>query len=425
MACVISAHTAGACGGIFVPSGSAQLVTDNRMVLSISSQQTTLWTQPRYTGRTEDFAWVFPLRYTDDTQVVLADDAFIRVTEALTAPWVRPPSPVQTTCDLSTDGGRGGSFDGSIDGGVIVKPLPPIGPYAAVVLRGSDPMALRTWLQTNGYAVPTTIESMLAYYTSQALDFIAFRLRPEQDINRFPPVRITMPGAVTRLPLRMIAAGAGERVRLRLVIFSAGRAEAMNFPNGEMTNSDLVWDWSQANPATVAFTQALQRLNARNGGRLWLTETARSRARAEWIEASMRGVTLDGGSDDGGTGDGGAPPTASASDDIAAAFAPHGDRAYVTRLTADLAVSLLDRDLDLAASVGGDRSETYGPGRELNRPAAATCDPSEGCNCRAGNGRVGDTGRTLLALFATLAWVLAMPRRRSSTLQLQELEPRV
>lgn len=422
VACAVfasNARDADACGGVFSPPRAAQLVTDNSIVMSISAAQTTLWTQPRYAGRATEFSWVFPLRYSESTRFALASDTFIPVTERLTAPTLTAPTPVVTTCVNTIDGG--GFNDGGLrgDGGVIVQVMTTLGPYELAVLRGSDPMALRTWLQANGYVVPTTIDPVLGYYIGQSMDFVALRLRPGEGADRLPPIRITMPGALMRVPLRMIAAGAADHVRLRLVIFSASRIEAMNFPNGEFTDTDFVWDWSQPPDSSAAITAAFQRLNARSGGRLWVTEAARMRYGSEWsyaLEDARRGLP-DAGVGDGGTPDAGPVQRAEASDDLALAFGASSNMAYVTRLYADLTVPLLDRDLDLAASAAAERWEIYRYGTELHRPAAPDCRPpapSGGFECRAAPNQEPAARIPVAALFA-FAVGAALSRRRAGT----------
>jgi hypothetical protein len=51
-----------ACGGCFVQPSERTVVTDHRMALSISTTQTVLWDQIRYSGDPAEFAWVLPVR---------------------------------------------------------------------------------------------------------------------------------------------------------------------------------------------------------------------------------------------------------------------------------------------------------------------------------------------------------------------------
>src|SRR5262245_47600481 len=57
---------ANACGGCFVPpqvsADSPSVVTDHRMILSVSKEQTTLYDEIRYAGNPKEFSWVLPIR---------------------------------------------------------------------------------------------------------------------------------------------------------------------------------------------------------------------------------------------------------------------------------------------------------------------------------------------------------------------------
>ena len=54
---------ASACGGCFSPptTENPTVVTDHRMILSISQDQSTLYDQIKYSGNPAAFAWVLPI----------------------------------------------------------------------------------------------------------------------------------------------------------------------------------------------------------------------------------------------------------------------------------------------------------------------------------------------------------------------------
>src|SRR5580658_50860 len=90
-----------ACGGCFTPpEESESVITDEKMVLSVSMTQTTLYDQINYSGSPASFAWVLPIKGT--VQVGLSADVMFQVlsslttTEVLQPPTDCPPSP--TTC---------------------------------------------------------------------------------------------------------------------------------------------------------------------------------------------------------------------------------------------------------------------------------------------------------------------------------------
>ena len=88
----LTPQAADACGGCFAPPSTVQVVTDHRMVFSVSTTQTTLWDQFSYSGRPAEFSWILPIRYTSRTVVQLASDAFMKGLDDMTAPIVQPPT---------------------------------------------------------------------------------------------------------------------------------------------------------------------------------------------------------------------------------------------------------------------------------------------------------------------------------------------
>ena len=459
LAVALGATEALACGGCFGPPPptprDVQVVTDHRMVLALSASQTTLWDQFAYSGRPSEFSWILPIRYTERLQVAIADDGFLSYVNNVTAPrLIQPPFP-WGPCPMSPS--AGGFFDASSasdagapnDRGVTVLRMETVGPYSVSIIRGTDPMAMRDWLRSNGYTVPSAVEPIIDHYTAMNMDYIALRLRPGEGINRMSPVRVTLDGAQPVLPLRMIAAGIADRVGLSLVVISSSRYEAQNFPNGEIREADLTWDFARPGSPASDFLSAFNALNRANGDRLWLTESATRQSRAGWESAapSYRNPVSPGGPGrppfgfDAGTPDAGddvadaddAGPATDPLDDVRVAFTGLGDDATVTRFRANMLGTMLTQDLQLRASDLGLRERNYNYGRLLNDPGptcGGTTDPVDagtpdggvetagsvsegGVRCAASPGRKVGGESTLAALVGlALAAVGLRARRR-------------
>ncbi len=387
-----------ACGGCFTGPTTVQVVTDHRMVLSISTTQTTLWDQFQYSGAAADFSWILPIRYTDSTRVALADDGFMRMADGLTAPIITPPT--RPFCARGAAGGppQSAASDAaaSADAGVMVLRQEVVGPYAVSIIRGADPMAVRDWLRSNGYTVPSAVEPIIDHYTAMRMDYVALRLRPGEGINRMSPVRVSLSGAQPVLPLRMIAAGVADRVGLSLVVISSSRYEAQNFPNGEIHEADLTWDFARPGSPANDFLNAFNALNRANGDRLWLTETATRQTRDAWESAAprFRNPVTPGGPP---RFDAGAPPPPPPDagddagdaretdpvDDVRVAFEGLGGEAVVTRLRANMLATMLTQDLQLRASDLGLRPINYNYGRLLNDPGPTCSGPGPGVDAGA------------------------------------------
>lgn len=238
------------------------------MALAISSQQTVLWDQIRYSGDPREFAWVLPVR--DGATVELSRDDWFSALDASTQPVVYGPAPRSNVgCAL---GGCSSSSEASSSGGtdpVQVLRQTVVGPYETVTLRSSDPAALTKWLQGHGYVVPKNVAPVIDGYVKEGFDFIALRLMPDCNVRSMKPVRIVTPGADPTLPLRMVAAGVGAYVGLTLYVIGEGRYHPDNFPDATIDYAQLTWDRAQNRSNYQELTQAAM---AQGGNRAWVTE---------------------------------------------------------------------------------------------------------------------------------------------------------
>jgi len=262
-------HDASACGACFttVPpvegEGVPSLVTSHRMALSISTSQTILWDQIRYSGSPSEFAWVLPVK--PGARVEVATDAWFDVLEAATSPIVLPPEldcATNVECSVSgpliTRGTTGCSADEGgdylttpPDGGIDVVNHGSAGPYESVTLHADDPDALPKWLADNGYILPEEMAPVVTAYAKEGFDFIALRLLPSAGIQQMRPVRVVMDGAVPALPLRMVAAGTGASTAITLFVVGEGRWGVSNFRSSFFPDPALAWDF-QSNSSNYA-----------------------------------------------------------------------------------------------------------------------------------------------------------------------------
>lgn len=399
-------RAAEACGGcVHVPSVAPLSVTEHRMALALSARQTTLWDQFSFAGNASDFAWILPIRHDPAVRVELADDRFLAVFDRETTPRLDlpppPPSPCPTSCAydpcaLPTVADASAASDAS-GGGVTVYRMNDLGPYAVSVIGGSDAMALRRWLNENNYAVPSSIEPVLDGYIAQRMDFVAVRLRSSGMASRMTPIRVTVPGYAPTLPLRMVSAGISDKVGLQLIVFADSRVEVVNFSNASIRNEEFVFDYAAQTRPPFAGQELADMIRAKRrlaGGRTWLTEAA-VRMPATQVRAIARlGETLWQSSScapsDAGIDFNCGGPRATADAEIA--LTGLGDRVTVTRMSAELAYTVLDRDLQLAASaVDTERPRDYSYGTLRNVPTPPVCAPLD-CPTRCNRDAAFDSG---------------------------------
>jgi Uncharacterized protein conserved in bacteria (DUF2330) len=398
---LIGEQEAKACGGCFQPPAQvASDITDERMLLSVSPTQTTLYDQIRYAGSPSSFAWVLPIHGT--VQVGLSADVLFASIDAVTATTIaQPPSSCPASpnnCNGNTAFGASaapGSSSGSSGGGgdVTVTKQENVGPYATVQLHSTDSSALENWLAQNGFQIPADQKPVIAQYVTEGFDFLAMKLLPNQGIQSMRPVRVTMPGASVSLPLRMAAIGTGATVGITIWVVSDGRYEPQNFPFYHIEDKDLVWDWkaSASNYTT---------LRAANEGKLagkgWELESS-----LDLNQQLVSNVILSGGVFYGRGGVSGGPRSNAGDDylpipgddagsavgqtadqvrdaDIAALFAGmSGPNVRITRMRSDISHAAMTTDFVLQASA--DQSELSN-NRVVTQSVNETCPIYQGCD---------------------------------------------
>jgi hypothetical protein len=239
---------ASACGGCFQPTQSVSDITDERMLLTVSTQQSTLYDQIRYSGSPSSFAWVLPIRGT--VTVGLSADILFNSIDALTTTQIIPPPQNCPTPNCPINAGAAaptGDFGGAAAedaGAVQVLSAANVGPYATVQLHSTDSSALDAWLTQNGYNIPTAVQPILDAYVQEGFDFLAMKLLPNQGVQAMRPVRVTTSGASLSLPLRMASIGTGAITGITIWVLADGRYEPQNFKSFHIDDSQLIWDWS-------------------------------------------------------------------------------------------------------------------------------------------------------------------------------------
>jgi hypothetical protein len=403
-----------ACGGCFHPPTQTQTdITDERMLLSVSPTQSTLYDQIQYTGSPTSFAWVLPIKGT--VTVGLSADVLFDSIDALTATQIVAPAPncpSPSNCNYpSATGaaGAGATLGGNGGSDVTVLKQQNVGPYATVQLHATDSSALDAWLAQNGYTIPTDVIPVINAYVTDQFDFLAMKLLPGQGVQSMRPVRVTTPGASVSLPLRMASVGTGPIVGISIWVVSDGRYEPQNYPFFHIDDSALVWDF-KTNLSN--YTTLRQQNETASGNKAWEIESS-----LELSEQLITNVILSGGQYYGGSGSSGgvgygggfaqAPPSdptqdylpvgnpdagadagADAgmsetaeevrTDDVNALFAGMaGPNVRVTRMRSDIAHAAMTADFILTASA--DQSELSNV-RNVTQSVNLTCPIYNQCS---------------------------------------------
>jgi hypothetical protein len=443
---------ASACGGCFhPPTQTVTDITDERMLLSVSADQSTLYDQIAYSGSPSSFAWVLPIHGT--VTVGLSAAVLFDSIDALTATQINPPpqncpAPNCNSNASTPSSGAGAGDDSQSAPAVQVLAQANVGPYATVQLHSTDSGALDAWLTQNGYNIPAAVQPILDAYVKEGFDFLAMKLLPNQGVQAMRPVRVTSAGASLSLPLRMASVGTGAVTGITIWVVADGRYEPQNFPFFHIDDSQLVWDWntSSSNYTTL---RGQREASLKNAG--WEIESSIAVSEQVVKNAILSGGQYYGnglssgppvdatqyylpiGSADAGAGDGGyASADQVRDDDINTLFAGlTGSTIRITRIRSDIAQKAMTSDFVLRAAA--DQSELSNV-RNVTQSVNLTCPIYNGCNvvgtgtlaqaqasvnggCAAsGQGRA-SPGVTFGALFGGLGLligrVIRVRRRRS------------
>ncbi|RLB50108.1 MAG: hypothetical protein DRJ42_19620 [Deltaproteobacteria bacterium] len=342
-----------ACGGCFAPTGQPSVVTAHRMVVSVTDQETTLWDQFEYGGDPENFVWVLPVAGGQEVDVDVAEQSFFQFLADQTQVTLQGPASSRGGSSIGCSASDGAYGPTASATNVTIYAQEVVGPYETVTIGAEDAGSLVGWLTDNDYVVPDALLPTIAHYVAQDMNFVVLRLSPTAGVSQMQPVRVTTPGAHVSFPLRMIAAGIGTTVSLELFLIAEGRWEAQNFPNAEVDEADLVYDWATS---TFNYDDVVADVLASNDGRTWLTEFSA----AVYPPAPSLYVTYEDGAYHGPR------------DDWDVATRHITDMVTVTRMRAELPASALANDLVLQASTLGTRPGLVIVDNEVNRNVSTT-----------------------------------------------------
>ncbi len=393
-----TARDSHACGGCFVrpTSQSGTVVTDHRMIFSVSPTQTTLYDQIQYSGSPSDFGWVLPIH--GQVGLGVSSDLVFSVLDRQTQTTIlAPPYPCSPcTCgrggaplNASASNGSSGSSAGA--GGITVIAQQVVGPYQTAQVHPqstSDTGALAAWLQANGYEIPASVDPIIAAYVQEGFDFLAIKLVPGQGVQAMRPIAVTSTGAGLSLPLRMVAAGTGATVGITLWIVGSGRYEPQNFASFTIDPSTLVWDWSQSSSDYTTVRAQKEQAFANTA---WQIESSLDMSPYVIENAVLQDPTAKDyaplAPPDGGVG---LSAIETRSQDLNTLFPMGGSSVRITRMRADLSQAALATDLVLQASADQSAlSNQYQTKLSVNANCPTSCPCSSGGSGASSGGPFG------------------------------------
>ena len=233
---------AAACGGMFCDAVAPVDQAAERILFAFEDDEVTVEVQITYDGRDDNFAWVVPVP--GEPELFVSNDALFTQIANATVPTY------SLTFDSRGGGGCGGmvAYDmaveaGDIDSGygVAVVSESTVGPYDTVVLQADDSEALVTWLQEQGYNLPSTLDAALEPYVASGQYFVALKLSSDKDTGDLAPLGMRYPATSASIPLQLTSIAAIPDLPVEVFVLGESRAVPDNYMHVQINEAAIDW----------------------------------------------------------------------------------------------------------------------------------------------------------------------------------------
>jgi MYXO-CTERM domain-containing protein len=267
-----------ACGGFFCGVQPVDQ-TAERIIFAVGEGRTDMIVQLSFDGKAADFAWVLPLA---EVPVAGSLDVFpqsaMAALDAATGPvfmwdwgacWGDAIAFGSAPPSAEADGG-----------GVIVHVREEVGPFEVVVIEGTDSSELVQWLRSNQFRVTEPMVPYIETYVAEGNRLLALRLQPGAQVSDIQPFRLSLPGEVPSIPIRITSVAAEPEMGILVFVLADRRFEPKSWPSVEVSNEHVIID-----PATGRTNWAAlvaQAVDAA-GGQGFVTELAEPTDQYVWL----------------------------------------------------------------------------------------------------------------------------------------------
>jgi hypothetical protein len=278
------------------PASSAE-TTDQRALLFYEDGFTTLFLQTGYQGNSSGFSWIIPtaskLVVAGSTAVDptrpetqpfrVADQSVFEGLHALTAPMLVT---FKQGCGAFGCAGGDGSSAQAGSSEVRIFDSFNVDGYDVTDLGADDAQALVTWLNANGYRVPTNAVAVFEDYVQRSFNFVAVKFAgvveapqarggDSDDIGTqgdkiANPLALRFSGAMRTFPLLISSLSTVQTIDLVLYTIDTRRYTVLNFPTVDMEIKEVF----EGDDFTGWYNQRLEGAIAANGGRAFMVEFA-------------------------------------------------------------------------------------------------------------------------------------------------------
>ncbi len=233
--------------GFYVAQADAKLFNHaSQVVLARDGDRTVLTMANDFKGDVKEFAIVIPVpTVLEKEQIHIGEKAWVDHLDQYSAPRLveyHDPDP----CAVAREGDRARvSAQGlmnfksaraasDLSMGVTIEASYTIGEYDILILSARESTGLLTWLQKNGYRVPSRAARVLGGYMRQGLKFFVAKVNLKEQarlgFHSLRPIQIAYESPRFMLPIRLGMVNAdGPQELILLTLTRKGRVEPVNY----------------------------------------------------------------------------------------------------------------------------------------------------------------------------------------------------
>ena len=234
-----------ACGGFFCGPQQPVYQAGEEIVFGIDSEvcEVSAHISIVYNGAAEDFAWIVPVA--GQPELFPSSSAIFSAIRRQTDPFYNLQREENGVCDVTV-----GAQDFAVaesgdafgwDDGVNVVDEGQVGPYDTVVLQALDSGVLLTWLQNEGYELPSNLEPVLQPYVADNQYFVALKLASGQDTGNLSPLGMRYDGCAANIPIQLTSIAANPDMPIDVYVFGDSRAVPDNYLHVELNEAAIDW----------------------------------------------------------------------------------------------------------------------------------------------------------------------------------------
>ncbi|MCB9553742.1 MAG: DUF2330 domain-containing protein [Myxococcales bacterium] len=237
-----------ACGGLFCNNSQPVNQAAERILFAREGDTMHMHVRITYQGPPTEFGWLLPTA--TDVRVEQSSEQLFTTLDQSFAPRFALQTVFDARCAFANrggfppsaaDDGGEGEGEGEGEGGVQVLSREAVGPFDIATLLPETVDDLRTWLDGNGYQIPTETDATLQPYVAAGLAFVAVKLLPDRESGDISPLHLAFTADRPAIPIVPTSVAADPDMGIIVHVLGAHRAVPVNYRHVVINEAAIDW----------------------------------------------------------------------------------------------------------------------------------------------------------------------------------------